>query len=37
MPRPPDMSKATRGEIRAGFPSTYWVTIPNTNRDELTS
>jgi hypothetical protein len=28
MPGPSDMSKATRGETPAGFPSTYWVTIP---------
>lgn len=28
MPSPPVMSKATTGENPAGFPSTYWVTIP---------
>lgn len=37
MPSPLDMSKATRGETPTGFPSTYWVTIPKTNRGEPAS
>ena len=37
MPSPPDMSKATPGETRAGFPSTYWVAIADTNRMEPAS
>ena len=35
MPSPSDMSKAKRRP--RGFPSTYWVTIPKTNRGEPTS
>jgi hypothetical protein len=37
MPGPSDMSKATQDENPAGFPSTYWVIIPSTNRGEPTS
>jgi hypothetical protein len=37
MPSPSRHEQSHTGQTAAGFPSTYWVTIPSTNRGEPTS